>query len=142
MNTCSEPKTFQNIKSFTQKEKLSNSCQSNCHYDNFMVIIQKVVWVVIADNQKVKTDVITGTTPDNLKVVNRWQLDDNTMTTLWHPFVLCVGSIPGMHGTGETQYYLSVLVEIYAIKSWVLFYYMEFNTIATINYVSLWLNKW
>ena len=26
-----------------QNEKLSNSCQSNCHYDNFMVVIQKVV---------------------------------------------------------------------------------------------------
>ena len=27
----------------TQNEKLSNSCQLNCHYDNFMVVIQKVV---------------------------------------------------------------------------------------------------
>ncbi len=37
-----------------------------------------------------KKDVMTGTTPDNLKVVHRWQPVDNSITTLWHPFVLCV----------------------------------------------------
>ncbi len=57
--------------------------------DNFMVVIQKVVTVTTQIWYHVKTDVITGTTPDNPKVVNRWQLIDNSMTTLWHPFVLC-----------------------------------------------------
>ncbi len=27
----------------TQNEKLSKGCQTNCHYDNFIVVIQKVV---------------------------------------------------------------------------------------------------
>ena len=40
---------------YTQNEKLSNSCQTDCHYDNFMVVNRKVVLVVIGDNQKVVT---------------------------------------------------------------------------------------
>ena len=52
---------------FTQNSRLSTSCQIGCHQNNFMVVIQKVVKVVSADNQKVvrKTSV---------SVTTRWQL--------------------------------------------------------------------
>ena len=66
----------------------------SCHTVVKRIVTMTTLWL---SSEKLSR-LSTGTTkkrrchrynPDHPKVVNRWQLNDNSMTTLWHPFVLC-----------------------------------------------------
>ncbi len=55
--------------SHTQNEKLSKSCQTNCHYDNFMVVMLWFMVVIQKLSRLLKQTLSQGQPYDNYLVV-------------------------------------------------------------------------